>query len=493
MISIENVSFGYTENKNMLEHVTLDIPAGECILLCGESGCGKTTVTKLVNGLIPHFTKIDHMEGGVTVADQSVTDLEVYELAKLVGSVFQNPKSQFFHLDTDGELEFGLENQGVAPEEIRRAVERTVTQLGIEPLMGRNVFALSGGEKQMLAFASVYAMNPEIYMLDEPTANLDEDAIRKLREQIILLKKQGKTVVIAEHRLFFLADIIDRAVYIRNGEIKQIFRGEEFQALSDEERISMGLRTIHQTELRLKPAGNIEPAGSEKTVGSEEASGGEETSGGKEASGSNGADSGLCVRMLSCGYKKSPAVFENLSFTAYPGEVLGITGHNGVGKSTLIRCLCGLLKEKGGSITLNGRILKPKQRQKACYLVMQEVNHQLFSDTVFGECEQLGTADPEEIRRVLKHFDLDGYEDVHPMALSGGQKQRLAVATAVLSGREVLIFDEPTSGLDYRHMMEVCQITKQLAKDGRIVLVVSHDKEFMQEACDRLLTLGGEK
>lgn len=468
MISIENVSFGYTENKNMLEHVTLDIPAGECILLCGESGCGKTTVTKLVNGLIPHFTKIDHMEGSVTVADQSVTDLEVYELAKLVGSVFQNPKSQFFHLDTDGELEFGPENQGVAPEEIRRAVERTVTQLGIESLMGRNVFALSGGEKQMLAFASVYAMNPEIYMLDEPTANLDEDAIRKLREQIILLKKQGKTVVIAEHRLFFLADIIDRAVYIRNGEIKQIFSGEEFQALSDEERISMGLRTIHQTELRLKPAENIEPAGSD-------------------------ADFGLCVRALSCGYKKSPAVFENLSFTAYPGEVLGITGHNGVGKSTLIRCLCGLLKEKGGSITLNGRGLKPKQRQKACYLVMQEVNHQLFSDTVFGECEQLGTADPEEIRRVLKHFDLDAYEDVHPMALSGGQKQRLVVATAVLSGREVLIFDEPTSGLDYRHMMEVCRITKQLAKDGRIVLVVSHDKEFMQEACDRLLTLGGGK
>lgn len=468
MISIENVSFGYTENKNMLEHVTLDIPAGECILLCGESGCGKTTVTKLVNGLIPHFTKVDHMEGGVTVADQPVTDLEVYELAKLVGSVFQNPKSQFFHLDTDGELEFGLENQGVAPEEIRRAVERTVTQLGIESLMGRNVFALSGGEKQMLAFASVYAMNPKIYMLDEPTANLDEDAIRKLREQIILLKKQGKTVVIAEHRLFFLADIIDRAVYIRNGEIKRIFSGEEFQALSDKERISMGLRTIHQTELRLKPAGNIEPTGSD-------------------------ADFGLCVRALSCGYKKSPAVFENLSFTAYPGEVLGITGHNGVGKSTLIRCLCGLLKEKGGSITLNGRGLKPKQRQKACYLVMQEVNHQLFSDTVFGECEQLGTADPEEIRRVLKHFDLDAYEDVHPMALSGGQKQRLVVATAVLSGREVLIFDEPTSGLDYRHMMEVCRITKQLAKDGRIVLVVSHDKEFMQEACDRLLTLGGEK
>lgn len=468
MISIENVSFGYTENKNMLEHVTLDIPAGECILLCGESGCGKTTVTKLVNGLIPHFTKIDHMEGGVTVADRSVTDLEVYELAKLVGSVFQNPKSQFFHLDTDGELEFGLENQGVAPEEIRRAVERTVTQLGIESLMGRNVFALSGGEKQMLAFASVYAMNPKIYMLDEPTANLDEDAIRKLREQIILLKKQGKTVVIAEHRLFFLADIIDRAVYIRNGEIKRIFSGEEFQALSDKERISMGLRTIHQTELRLKPAGNIEPTGSD-------------------------ADFGLCVRALSCGYKKSPAVFENLSFTAYPGEVLGITGHNGVGKSTLIRCLCGLLKEKGGSITLNGRILKPKQRQKACYLVMQEVNHQLFSDTVFGECEQLGTADPEEIRRVLKHFDLDAYEDVHPMALSGGQKQRLVVATAVLSGREVLIFDEPTSGLDYRHMMEVCRITKQLAKDGRIVLVVSHDKEFMQEACDRLLTLGEGK
>ena len=123
-------------------------------------------------------------------------------------------------------------------------------------------------------------------------------------------------------------------------------------------------------------------------------------------------------------------------------------------------------------------------------MVMQDVNHQLFSDSVFGECEQAGASDEAGIREVLAQFDLGDYEETHPMTLSGGQKQRLAVATAVLSGKKVLIFDEPTSGLDYRHMKEVCEMVRNLAKAGKIVLVVSHDREFMQDACDRILMLG---
>ena len=460
MITIDQVSFAYAEGKNSLRDVSLTIHPGECVLLCGESGCGKTTVTKLINGLIPHFTADGQLQGDVTVAGMPVRDTAVYELAKEVGSVFQNPKSQFFHLDTDSELEFGLENEGVPPEQIKSRVETTVRQLKIKKLMHRNIFSLSGGEKQLLAFASVYAMNPQIYTLDEPTANLDEEAIEKLRKQLIRLKEEGKTVVIAEHRLYFLADLVDRAVYIRDGRIEKSFSKAEFLAMEETERIRLGLRKLKRTTLDLEKARAYE------------------------------AGKGLGICGLGCGYKGEPDVIKDLSFTTYPGEVLGISGHNGVGKTTLIRCLCGLIREQKGSISLERDVLKRKQRQKNCFLVMQDVNHQLFSDSVFGECEQAGASDEAGIREALAQFDLGDYEETHPMALSGGQKQRLAVATAVLSGKKVLIFDEPTSGLDYRHMKEVCEMVRNLAKAGKIVLVVSHDREFMQDACDRILMLG---
>lgn len=460
MITIDQVSFAYAEGKNSLRDVSLTIHPGECVLLCGESGCGKTTVTKLINGLIPHFTADGQLQGDVTVAGMPVRDTAVYELAKEVGSVFQNPKSQFFHLDTDSELEFGLENEGIPPEQIKSRVETTVRQLKIKKLMHRNIFSLSGGEKQLLAFASVYAMNPQIYTLDEPTANLDEEAIEKLRKQLIRLKEEGKTVVIAEHRLYFLADLVDRAVYIRDGRIEKSFSKAEILAMEETERIRLGLRKLKRTTLDLEKARAYE------------------------------AGKGLGICGLGCGYKGEPDVIKDLSFTAYPGEVLGISGHNGVGKTTLIRCLCGLIREQKGSISLEGDVLKRKQRQKNCFLVMQDVNHQLFSDSVFGECEQAGASDEAGIREALAQFDLGDYEETHPMTLSGGQKQRLAVATAVLSGKKVLIFDEPTSGLDYRHMKEVCEMVRNLAKAGKIVLVVSHDREFMQDACDRILMLG---
>jgi len=173
MISIEDVSFGYSGEHGTLHDVTLKIRDGECILLCGESGCGKTTVTKLMNGLVPHFTDGCALEGRVSAEGLAVAETELYELAKRVGSVFQNPKSQFFNLDSDSELAFGLENQGAAPDFIRTRLKETVRNLRMEALQGRSIFSMSGGEKQMLAFASVYAMDPAVFVLDEPTANLD--------------------------------------------------------------------------------------------------------------------------------------------------------------------------------------------------------------------------------------------------------------------------------------------------------------------------------
>ena len=460
MVQIQNVSFGYTKESRVLEGIDLTVPRGECVLLCGESGCGKTTVTKLINGLIPAFTEGCALTGEVFIGDNKVADLQLYELSKLVGSVFQNPKSQFFHLDSDSELAFGLENQGTEPAEIRKRLERTVQSLRIEKLLGRSIFAMSGGEKQMLAFAAVYAMSPGVFVLDEPTANLDSGAIQRLRDQISLLKRQGRTVIIAEHRLYFLTDLIDRAIYLQNGRVAHVWSGDSFRRLTEDERRRLGLRTLSPTALTLpcpRPAGER---------------------------------LGLSVENLTCGFRREPPIVKELSFSARPGEVLAITGPNGVGKTTLARCLCGLSRESSGSIVLNGTPLRPKQRQAAAFCVMQDVNHQLFSDSVWGECEMAcGGAPRERIERVLEQLQLLPYREKHPMALSGGQKQRLAIATAVLSGKRLLIFDEPTSGLDYARMLEAAKAVRQLARQGRVVLVVTHDHEFLQCACDRVLQL----
>lgn len=460
MITIDHVTFGYTGEQGALQDVSLCVGTGECVLLCGESGCGKTTVTKLINGLIPHFTDGCTLEGKVDADGLSVADTELFELAKHIGSVFQNPKSQFFNLDTDSELAFGLENEGLKPLFIEERVAETAENLELQNLLHRSIFSLSGGEKQSLAFGSVYAMDPAVYVLDEPTANLDETAIGRLKKQIRLLKEQGHTVIIAEHRLYFLSDLIDRAFYMKDGRLAKCFTGEEFRCLSREARIRMGLRTIVPSNMELPPARQT------------------------------GEEIGLVVESLTCGYKKGPPIFEKLSFAALPGEVLAVTGRNGTGKTTLTRCLCGLLKEKAGRVLLDGQTLNVKKRRKMSFCVMQDVNHQLFYDSVQNECEQAASDKQADMNGTLEKFDLLPLKDRHPMSLSGGQKQRLAVATALLTGKRLLIFDEPTSGLDYKHMREVCAVVRSLAEEGHIVLVVSHDKEFMEKACDRVLEIG---
>ena len=460
MISIDHVSFGYGDAQETLSQVSAAIAPGACVLLCGASGCGKTTVTKLINGLIPAFTPGCRLEGRVDVDGLDPGTTPMYELARKVGSVFQNPKSQFFNLDTDSELAFGLENEGRPPEEIRRRVADTVEALHLQELQRRSIFSLSGGQKQLLAFGSVYAMGPEIFVLDEPTANLDQDAIARLHDQIAGLKRQGRTVVIAEHRLYFLTDLIDRALYLRDGMLERTLTREQFCALTDREREALGLRTLIPAACTL-PA--VAPAGVKE---------------------------GLSVEGLTCAYRKESPVFQALSFSARPGEVVAITGPNGVGKTTLSRCLCGLIREQAGQIQLNGRTLNRKERQRAAFCVMQDVNHQLFSDSVWGECRMSAPDAPDStVEGVLDSLHLLPFRERHPMSLSGGQKQRLAVATALLSEKPILIFDEPTSGLDYARMAEVSGVIRSLARQGRIVLVVTHDQEFMQRACDRVLRL----
>ena len=452
MIKFENVNVTM-QGKRILSDINLEIQDGEFVLICGESGCGKTTMTKLINGLIPHFVRDVSVDGTITVCGKNVAEMPMYEIAELVGSVFQNPKTQFFYTNSNAEMAFGLENRGVEPEYIRKRIKNTINELDIEKLEDRDVFSLSGGEKQLLAFASVYVMNPQIYVLDEPSANLDIAAMEKLSERMKVIKEKGHTVVVAEHRLAWIQKFADRIIYMKEGSIEQEFTSDEFKALSDLRREQMGLRSIIPEQIQIP-----------------------------EITG-NSEDAVLQICNLSCKRKKQ-MIFQNISLSARAGDIIGITGKNGAGKSTFCNCLCGLLKPKGGEILYQGKKLSEKARTKLFGMVMQEVNHQLFSDSVKNECMLANEeASEQEIRELLEKFDLEEYAEYHPMILSGGQRQRLAICQAVMGEKKLLIFDEPTSGLDFKHMCQVEKLMKQLSEEKYIIIVVTHDYEFLNRTC----------
>ena len=458
MIKFENVNVTI-QGKRILSDVNLEIQDGEFVLICGESGCGKTTMTKLINGLLPHFVRDVSVDGTITVCGKNVAEMPMYEIAELVGSVFQNPRTQFFYTNSNAEMAFGLENRGVEPENIRKRIKNTINELDIEKLEDRDVFSMSGGEKQLLAFASVYAMNPQIYVLDEPSANLDIAAMEKLSERMKIIKEKGHTVIVAEHRLAWIQKFADRIIYMKEGCIEQEFTSDEFKALSDLKRKQMGLRSIVPEQIQIP-----------------------------EITG-NSEDAVLQICNLSCKRKKQ-MIFQNISLSARAGDIIGITGKNGAGKSTFCNCLCGLLKPKGGEILYQGKKLSEKARTKLFGMVMQEVNHQLFSDSVKNECLLANEeASEQEIRELLEKFDLEEYAEYHPMILSGGQRQRLAICQAVMGEKKLLIFDEPTSGLDFRHMCQVEKLIKRLAEEKYIIIVVTHDYEFLNRACKRYIRI----
>ena len=458
MIKFENVNVTM-QGKRILSDINLEIQDGEFVLICGESGCGKTTMTKLINGLIPHFVRDVSVDGAIKFCGNNVAEMPMYEIAELVGSVFQNPRTQFFYTNSNAEMAFGLENRGVEPEYIRKRIKNTINELDIEKLEDRDVFSMSGGEKQLLAFASVYVMNPQIYVLDEPSANLDIAAMEKLSERMKVIKEKGHTVVVAEHRLAWIQKFADRIIYMKEGRIEQEFTSDEFKALSDLKRKQMGLRSIVPEQIQIP-----------------------------EITG-NSEDAVLQICNLSCKRKKQ-MIFQNISLSARAGDIIGITGKNGAGKSTFCNCLCGLLKPKGGEILYQGKKLSEKARTKLFGMVMQEVNHQLFSDSVKNECMLANEeASEQEIRELLEKFDLEEYAEYHPMILSGGQRQRLAVCQAVMGERKLLIFDEPTSGLDFRHMCQVEKLMKQLSEEKYIIIVVTHDYEFLNRACKRYIRI----
>lgn len=476
MIECKKVSFSYPPNETdigdreghgTLRNIDLSINDGDFVLLCGTSGCGKTTLTRLFNGLIPHYYD-GKLEGTVMLDGEDMRGLSLFDISKKVGSVFQNPRSQFFNVDTTSEIAFGCENHGLEEAEIRKRVKLVSEQLNLTNLLDRSVFSLSGGEKQKIACGSAAAVEPDVFVLDEPSSNLDAYSIADFRKLLKILKSQGKTIIIAEHRLYYLYDLADRIIYLSDGEIQGDYTLPEFQLIPAAEKAKMGLRPLGLSEFA-----DIEPASLHSGQGKWK------------------------LNHFHFAYKKQPETLslENIELPA--GNVTAVIGHNGAGKTTLSRCLCGLEKRCKGILQKDSTSYSSKQRLKLCYMVMQDVNHQLFTESVLEEVllsmpGKDSDESPENVAKaeaILTEMDLLPYKACHPMGLSGGQKQRVAIASAIASERPVILFDEPTSGLDLFHMRQVADSVKELADSGKTIVIVTHDPEFILRCCNYVIHL----
>lgn len=456
MVEIENLSLSYGNNKKVLKNISLNIKKGECILLTGKSGSGKSSIINSINGLAVRYDGAS-IDGSIRIRNKDIKNLKLYEISMLVSSVFQNPKTHFFNVNTTLELLFYLENIGLSRYEMDKRLTEMLNLFPIEHLLNRDIFKLSGGEKQILCIAASYISGTEIIVLDEPSSNLDEENIKVIKEMLVQLKDKGKTLIISEHRIFYLMDIIDKIFLIKDGEIQSEYTKIDFMKFSTKKLNELGLRDKIKTKLtvpEIKNSGNFNVKNIEFKF--------------------NGVDNKLLLK--------------NISFEM--GKIYGIVGTNGLGKSTLLRCLIGCERKSKDEIYLDGKRLSKTDRIKISSLVMQDVNHQLFSDSVMSEVS-LGIKNVEisYVEDILKKLDLYELKDCHPMSLSGGQKQRVAIASVLCKNSKLLFFDEPTSGMDYYNMMNISHLINECKSNEKIIFIVSHDQEFLNSIADYIVYL----
>lgn len=462
MIELKNLSFSYentNEARGQLKGIDLHVKKGELVIISGKSGCGKTTLTRVLNGLCPSFYP-GEIDGEYILDGDDALKMPIHRLGTMVGSVFQDPRSQFFATNTTDEIVLGMENIPLKREVMQERLNAVCKQMDIERLADRRIFPLSSGEKQLVAIASVCAMEPKVIVLDEPSANLDSEAMVRLGVLLYRLKTAGHTIILSEHRFHYVRDSFDRLLFMEDGAIAAVYNREEALSLTAKKMASMGLRPFDAPTFCVGGAYRQDQ------------------------------DDTLQVSAISCILDRRQ-ILDEVNLTAKSGKILAIAGPNGTGKSTLCRIITGLYRATG-TVSLNNELLKRKRRTQESFFVQQDSDYQLYAPTVLDEffLGKKKTAERKETSlSLLREMGLSDFVDRHPASLSGGQKQRLLLALAAASERRFLVFDEPTSGLDGFNMRMAIKLLKRLAERGCCILLITHDMELIAEAADNVLYL----
>lgn len=393
--------------------------------------------------------------------------LRIGEIGELAASVFQDPRSQFFTVNSSNEVAFGLENHGLPQDKIRQRVEEAFRIFHLERLKDRNVYALSSGERQLISILSAWAMDTDIFLLDEPTANLDFAATQQLKEILLALKRQGKTLLLSEHRLYYLADIADEFWVMADGEIKGKYTAAEAKAFSVERRQTLSLRTLDLAEITVPEK---EPL--PKTV-----------------------PTVLAVSYVRYTYgRKAGDTLSGVSFSVREHEIVGLVGANGCGKTTIGKLIAGLYRPSGGRIMRFGKPQNPKQLQKQVLFILQEAEFQFFTNSVLHELQYGHKVTPEFEQRteaLLKRMDMWDCRDRHPFSLSGGQMQRLTLMMAYLSSKPIVILDEATSYTDPENEAVIQSALARLVR-GKTLLVIAHRLSTIADA-DQIIVVNQGK
>jgi len=436
MIKADKLTFTYEDSSTGITDVDFEINSGEVVLLTGNSGCGKSTLLKCLNGLIPAVTE-GEIKGDLSLNGKRYSEIKMHELNREMGSVFQNPRSQFFTENTTAELVFPMENYGFSKDEMDERLSHLKKDFMLDDLMDRNIFTLSSGERQVIALASSVTMGQKILLFDEPSANLDYGNAMRLGRQIKKMKEKGMTIIVADHRFFYLNGIIDKALFMDHGHLKVFHSEKEFK--------SSGYNT------RSFDIFAIETAFHKHTESDE-----------------------VLMKLDHVSYRD---ILEDVSIDLRRGEITVLVGDNGAGKTTIAKLFCKSIKPDSGKVIGKG----------LPFYIMQDPDYQLFGTSVRNELT-LVKNNREQIDACLKYLDLYEYRHAHPFDLSGGQKQRLQIGMAMLCDNDVIIFDEPTSGLDVASMENVSKEIRRLG-ENKAILVISHDYEFIRNVADRIVYL----
>lgn len=476
IIELKQVSFYYPEGVTpALTQIDLAVPAGGFVLVCGPSGSGKSTLLKHMKSSQIPFGK---GTGELLFKGKDLETMELGESARSIGFVGQNPDNQIVTDTVWHELAFGLENLGVPVEEIRKRTAETAQYFGMTEWFRQPVEALSGGQKQMLNLASVMVMQPEVMILDEPTAQMDPIGARRFFHTLKGLQQEiGTTIILSEQRLEEVMPLAQDLVYMENGQI--VAQGpvqESLKILADYEKIKnkpLAMETSFPVALRVYIKSREKE---EETVPVSVGQGRQWLSGKRVVTSEHKetyeeTETVITVQGVDFSYEKGKKVLEHLDWQVKKGSIYGLLGGNGAGKTTLMKLICGILKPRRGKIKTNGTVR---------YLVQNPLS--IFTEiTAEDELAVCCGRDPKAVEEMLEKMELTEFREQNPLDLSGGQQQRLALGKVLLTKPEILLLDEPTKGMDGGFKVKFGAMLRELKKQGITTVLVSHDMEFCAE------------